>query len=363
MEEVILKSVAVFNNKGGVGKTTISTNLGYELARSGNRVLVMDLDPQSNTTQVVLNQDQVERLYTKSLGDIARIWSVKDIYTPMLDSNEATIGDVKSAVLKGKKHRFLFDVIPSSLMLSEFEDTLSDAWSDLRANKLGGLRRTNWFIQLTEQIKDDYDYLILDLSPSLGALNRSVLLNVDSFIIPVTGDIYNVYGIKNISTWIRGWIKIYTRAMGYLEEDYSSDIIDDAKINRTIAQGDFKKFAGFIISKARTSGKGHDRKVISYQNNNLNNIKDVITDTLLFAATEPNVSKLELGTVLEIRAFLTDAEGAHEPAYRAVVDSIAFSDPYEKSFSDDGGMSAKFGMMKSFEEIATNLKNNLGVRE
>lgn len=354
-----MKSVAVFNNKGGVGKTTIATNLGYELARSGNRVLVIDLDPQSNTTQVVLNQDQVERLYTKSLNAVDRIRSIKDIYTPMLDSNEATIGKVDEAILPSKRHKFLFDIIPSSLMLSEFEDTLSDAWSDLRANKLGGLRRTNWFSQLAEQIEDKYDYLILDLSPSLGALNRSVLLNVDSFIIPVTGDIYNIYGIKNISTWIKGWIKIYTRAMGYLEEDYSSNVLDDAKINRDIRENNFKKFAGFVVSKARTSGKGHDRRIISYQNYNVNDIRHVINDSLIFAAMNKDISALELGEVLEIRAFLTEAEGAHEPAYKSVVDSLNSSAPNEKAFAGEPSMDAKYGMMKSFEKIASNLLQNL----
>ena len=214
-----MKTIALFNNKGGVGKTTIATTLAYELSRAGKRVLMIDLDPQSNTTQVILKEEQVERIYLDNLKRPDRIKTIKDIYNPMRDSNEAIIGDVRAAVLPGNRHSFKCDLIPSHLSLSEFEDTLSDAWSDLRANKLGGFRRTNWFIQLRNQLKDDYDFVLLDLSPSLGALNRSILLNIDHFIIPVTGDIYNIYGIKNIGSWIQSWIKIYERSLGYLKDD------------------------------------------------------------------------------------------------------------------------------------------------
>ncbi|MGL4337050.1 MAG: ParA family protein [Turicibacter sp.] len=355
-----MKSIAVFNNKGGVGKTTISTTIGYELARQGKKVLLMDLDPQSNSTQVVLSEEQVERLYDKPIKSIDRIKSIKDVYAPMLDSNEATIGEVNDVILKAKFHKFGFDIIPSSLMLSEFEDTLSDAWSDLRANKLGGLRRTNWFIQLTEQIKGKYDYLILDLSPSLGALNRSVLLNVDTFLIPVTGDIYNVYGVKNIATWIKGWLKIYQRAMNYLEEDYSSDVLDTAKINRKVTEENFNKFIGYIISKARTRGKHRNRHIIEYQDRNLKRIEEVINESLLFTTSEALKNKLKLGTVLEIKSFLTEAEGAHIPAYKQVAREVDYSQGgNSQNHNDDGVWSAKFGMMKSFTEIVANVTKNI----
>lgn len=133
-----MKTIAFFNNKGGVGKTTIASTIAYQLTRLGKKVLMMDLDPQSNTTQVVLDEDQVERIFSGK--GTARIKTIKDIYDPMRDSNEATIGNVKDSIYKSKtsKTDFQFDLLPSHLKLSEFEDTLSDAWSDLRASKLGG---------------------------------------------------------------------------------------------------------------------------------------------------------------------------------------------------------------------------------
>lgn len=168
-----MKTIALFNNKGGVGKTTITTSLAYQLSRQDKKVLIIDLDPQSNTTQVVLDESQVERIYIDSSNALDRIKTIRDIYNPMRDSNEAVIGNVEDSILSAKKNNFNCDIIPSHLSLSEFEDTLSDAWSDLRANKLGGFRRTNWFIQLVNQLNVKYDYILLDLSPSLGALNRS----------------------------------------------------------------------------------------------------------------------------------------------------------------------------------------------
>mgnify|MGYP003410432990 FL=1 len=68
-----MKTIALFNNKGGVGKTTIATSLAYQLSRQEKKVLIVDLDPQSNTTQVVLNERQVERIYVENLNSLYRL--------------------------------------------------------------------------------------------------------------------------------------------------------------------------------------------------------------------------------------------------------------------------------------------------
>ena len=216
----------------------------------------------------------------------------------MRDSNEAVIGEVKQSILSSNKNKFKCDIIPSHLSLSEFEDTLSDAWSDLRANKLGGFRRTNWFIQLVNQLDEEYDFLLLDLSPSLGALNRSVLLNVDFFIIPVTGDIYNQYGIKNIGSWINSWIKIYSRSLGYLVDDYDEKTLQSVEINRNILSSNYNKFLGYIISRAKIAKSGH--KIISYQQKHFDDIRETIFETLNFAICPEIRNDLELGKITEI---------------------------------------------------------------
>lgn len=354
MEVFFVRTVAFFNNKGGVGKTTIATTVGYELSRKGKKVLMIDLDPQSNTTQVVLNDAQVERIYKKS-SNIDRIKTIKDVYNPMRDSNEPEIGNVKESILSGEKHGFKFDILPSNLNLSEFEDTLSDAWSDLRANKLGGFRRTNWFIQLEQQIKSDYDYVLLDLSPSLGALNRSVLLNVDFFIIPITGDIYNVYGIQNIGRWISQWIRTYTRSLSYLKDDYDAETLNRSQINLSLKQENFKKFAGYIVSRAKYSKKTSG--IISYQKKHISDIKKMIHESLYFATVDNiELTSLELGEIREIMSLLTESQGEHVPSYKRVAEA----EQNHKKWDKRSAQNAEYAIMKTFEQITTNLLINVG---
>lgn len=350
-----MKTIALFNNKGGVGKTTITTTLSYELTRKGHRVLLVDLDPQSNTTQVVLNEEQVERIYIDNIDRPDRIKTIKDIYNPMRDSNEPVIGDVRGAIFSGEKHQFKCDILPSHLSLSEFEDTLSDAWSDLRANKLGGFRRTNWFIQLKEQVEKDYDYMIIDLSPSLGALNRSVLINVDHFIIPITGDIYNIYGVRNIGTWIQNWIKIYSRSLGYLQDDYNEDVVKKSQINTNLKEIDhFSKFLGYIISRAKMSR--NKRNVISYQQKHLDEIKLTIDKSLKFATPLQLIDKLELGMITEIISLLTESQAEHRPPYSRVVKKLDDDVKWERGSAEN----SEYAIMRTFEEIESNIERNIG---
>lgn len=348
-----MKTIALFNNKGGVGKTTIATSLAYQLSRQEKKVLIVDLDPQSNTTQVVLNERQVERIYVENLNSLDRIKTIKDIYNPMRDSNEAVIGNVEEAIFPSKKNNFKCDIIPSHLSLSEFEDTLSDAWSDLRANKLGGFRRTNWFIQLVNQLNEKYDYLILDLSPSLGALNRSVLLNIDYFVIPITGDIYNQYGVKNIGTWINNWIKIYSRSLGYLTEDYNDTTLKNVEVNREISKDNFDKFLGYIISRAKTAKRSH--KIISYQQKHLNIIEDTIDTTLDFATNQVIKDSLELGKITEIISLLTESQANHTPPFARVSQMITNNENWEKNSVQN----SEYAIMRTFEDIAKNIEKNI----
>lgn len=349
-----MKSIAFFNNKGGVGKTTIATTVAYELSRQNFKVLVIDLDPQSNTTQVVMSEEQVQKIYNYEPNDVHRIKTIKDVYMPMRDSNEPEIGRVKESIFKSKNHEFKFDLLPSNLSLSEFEDTLSDAWSDLRANKLGGFRRTNWFIQLQKQVESKYDYIILDLSPSLGALNRSVLLNVDNFVIPITGDIYNVYGVKNIGEWIQKWITTYKRSLSYLEDDYDNSTLSSSQINMDITSENYQKFLGYIVSRAKKSKT--TKNIISYQEKHIEEIENMIFQSLKFSMN-PAIpdNNFSLGVITEIISLLTESQGKYVPPYKRAADSDATNKKWEKGSPEN----AEYGIMKTFEEITEKLLDNI----
>ena len=93
-------------------------------------------------------------------------------------------------------------------------DRLSDSWSKLQGGDIGGFRITNWCLQLLDAVKDMYDLVVFDVGPSLGALNRTVILASDFVVTPFGCDIFSLLGIRNISSWIKAWDAQYMRAVG-----------------------------------------------------------------------------------------------------------------------------------------------------
>lgn len=184
-------SICFFNNKGGVGKTTLIANLAAQLAkRQGMRVLLIDTDPQCNLSQYVLSDDEFLSVYEDS------------------DSLKGTIYDVVHPLSLGKGYSetlpirkvfdFGVDIIIGDPRLALKEDLLAQDWRDAKAGGVRGLRTTFVFSNLIERVQSAYDLILFDMGPSLGAINRSILLSVNGFVVPATIDIFSVWGVKNI---------------------------------------------------------------------------------------------------------------------------------------------------------------------
>ena len=163
------KTIAICNQKGGVGKTTTALNLGAGLARAGRRVLLVDADPQSDlTTSLGLEADALE----KSLGRL--MYLATENYKPA----------VKDTVIH---HAEGFDLIPSNLDLSSMETRLVNAMS-----------REKVLDNLLKEVKADYDYILIDCMPSLGMLTINALTAADSVIIPVQAQYLPAKGMTQL---------------------------------------------------------------------------------------------------------------------------------------------------------------------
>ncbi|MDT3425228.1 chromosome partitioning protein [Paenibacillus forsythiae] len=164
------KIIAIANQKGGVGKTTTSVNLGAGLATLGKRVLLVDIDPQGNTTSGVgINK-----------ADVANC-----IYNILIDDippHEA----IQETKIEG------LHIIPATIQLAGAEiELVSTISRELRLKKALGL------------VKQNYDYIIIDCPPSLGILTINSLTAADSVIIPIQCEYYALEGLSQLLNTVR----------------------------------------------------------------------------------------------------------------------------------------------------------------
>ena len=194
-----MRSFVLFNNKGGVGKTTLTFNIAHLLARTGFRTVVLDFDPQSNVTAIFLNEDQLTEIWENDVGDGRTV-------AGCLDPVRRGKGELRVPELVQPADNLW--LLPGSLWLSRYEQTLAEEWAKTGSSQNErALDVTCSMAELAERAARgaDADYLLVDVGPSLGALNRAALLACDAVVIPVAPDLFSLQGLRNIGPTLRDW--------------------------------------------------------------------------------------------------------------------------------------------------------------
>jgi cellulose biosynthesis protein BcsQ len=211
-------TLAVFNDKGGVGRTTLVYHLAHMLSRLGRRILAVDLDPQSDLTSLFLDEDSLEVLWRDDGKMPSGIFSDERKIVPSIDipDGAGTIADsVRPLLERTGDVQFVSPIgitdmlsfIPGSLALNNFESELSARWSEGFSGNSGALRVTSAFHRIIKDAgsKADADLVIIDVGANLGAINRAALLASDKVMIPLAVDLFSLRGLSNLGPRLREW--------------------------------------------------------------------------------------------------------------------------------------------------------------
>ena len=197
-----------FNNKGGVGKTSLVYHLAWMLSDMGHQVLACDLDPQANLTAAFLDEERLERLWENDDDQPGR--TILQCIRPL-----TKVGDIKEPSLVNIANSL--SLIPGDLALAGFEDTLSAEWPNALGSNPTELFRPFRILTAFSTVmqsgaaKIDASVILADVGPNLGAINRSALIATDYIIVPLGADLFSLQGLRNLGPTLNRWRQDWQR--------------------------------------------------------------------------------------------------------------------------------------------------------
>ncbi|MEO8715731.1 MAG: AAA family ATPase [Acetobacteraceae bacterium] len=195
-----MKTIGFFNNKGGVGKTSLVYHVAWMLAEIGIRVVTIDLDPQANLTSMFLSEERLEELWAVPTpptiyGAVSlQFRGVSDVQPPHIEPISDNIG-----------------LVVGDLALSGIEDDLSAAWPKCQTRDERSFRVMSAFARTiaTAGALHGAEIALVDVGPNLGALNRAALLACDVVAVPLGADLFSLQGLRNMGPTLREWRTVW----------------------------------------------------------------------------------------------------------------------------------------------------------
>ncbi|MRG90562.1 ParA family protein [Polyangium spumosum] len=209
-----MKTIAFFNNRSGVGKTSLVYHLAWMFHELGRSVLAVDLDPQSDLTAAFLPRERREELWTDHGNGRTMLAAVQPL---MNRSGELVRPHVESVATETPGS---LSLIPGDLGLSMLEDRLAGAWegclADDRAVAGDAFQVVSSFHRVMKLLSSTADVALIDVGPDFGALNRAVLLAADCIVVPLGADVLSLQALRNLGRalprWRTGWQERLARA-------------------------------------------------------------------------------------------------------------------------------------------------------
>jgi chromosome partitioning protein len=339
--------ITFFNNKGGVGKTSLVYHLSWMFAETGKRVVALDLDPQANLTSAFMDENQLESLWEVQSGPSTIYRAVKPL---------TAVGDLEEPILyqvTGHLH-----LIPGDVALAGFEETLSNVWPESMgdSNLYRPFRILTAFWQVAQLAAQQVqaDLILVDVGPNLGAINRSVLIGSDFVVIPLGADLFSLQGLKNLGPTLRSWRNLWSKRT----DNWNSQHVTQGNQTFALPEGRMLPL-GYIIQQhsVRLSRpvKAYDRWV--------NRMPGVYHQSVLGkigGPASPSVDPECLATIKHYRSLVPMAQEARKPIFRLSTADGAIgshSVAVQEAFNDFSKLSKKIysKMTAAQEHLALNV--------
>lgn len=291
-------SVGFFNNKGGVGKTTLLCNVAASLGVAEHKVLVVDADPQCNASAYLLPENELADILLNNKHS-----SIDSFYEPVR-RGQGYSSDIPTIF---SSERFRVDLIAGDPKLSLREDLLATDWAAMRNGEPRGFQTTYAIKELLSRLSN-YDYVFVDMGPSLGALNRSVLLGVDYFLMPLSVDIFSLMAVSNILKSMTNWKEALTQAV---DRHFNAE-----NCNFRIAGKDVSwdlKFAGYVMQQYTAKNRGGIRQAVGAFERIIGEQKEELVALAEFFNTADAVNNL--GEIPTLSSVVPLSQQAHAPIF------------------------------------------------
>lgn len=288
-----MKKISIFNHKGGVGKTTLTYNLAHALKNKGKKILLIDADAQCNLSSIALEDGLLREIYEND-G-----YSIKEALSQLLSgAGDIVINDPTELT----ENIYL---LPGHIKITEYESQLNTAWNECFTGLERGFRTHSAIHRLSEEIgeKLNVDYIIYDLGPNVGPLNRSLILSSDYFLVPVVPDQFSLMAIGSVGKSVNTWHSDWNTAKQRMPE----------LINFSIQNGE-PKFVGYISQQFNISRGQATQAFKLWQDQIPNEIQTQIVD-VLHENLVVDEDDYELPSVKNYHSLVPAAQTYHKPIF------------------------------------------------
>ncbi len=291
-----MRTIAFFNNKGGVGKTTLVYHVAWMCAELGQSVLTVDLDPQANLTTMFFGEDRLEMLWPED----GENQSILSCISPIIDGT----GDIAEAKLQ--QIRPGIHLLPGDLGLSQFEDRLSDSWPRCLDGDKAAFRVATAFHRIIYHAAEGVgaDLVLMDVGPNLGAINRASLIASEHVVMPLAPGLFSLQGLRNLGPTLHTWRKSWRQRLDAKPDDLDIPMPTGAM-----------KPAGYVVMQ---HVERKNRPVKAYQRW-VSRIPQVYETSVLRSShptVSPELDPNRIGFIKNYQSLMPLAEDARKPIFK-----------------------------------------------